>query len=408
MWVVCERNCAMELKSKDTYRTYLSRDLSATDLDALMTLYQPLVGGDAILVYLTLASESRNTMQMNHARLFRLMNEIQLDTFLHAKARLEEYMLLRTFVKEGETRNTYMYMLISPLNAKDFLATSLYASRFMRTAGKKTYDENMSRFAYSFVKTDGYKEVTAAMKNVKEEDYDNAITYKPIQPRFRFQDDDTTINFDYDHFIATTSTSVFPSELRTQENMSYIGKLATLYGLSADRMRINVAHSISLKHMTLDRERLKFLCENGKPDITKAKDPYTLPPVSFLMGKQNGASVTLTDKKILERLAMDMHFSPVVINIMIEYILKVSDNRLNPRFVDMVASEWARDGIETREQALLETKKTITKTNHKYTKPVQISTPEYFKVPTTKQPEQPNEQLLAQIKAMQAKMGGEK
>ena len=396
----------MDLKSKDTYRTYLSRDLSATDLDALMTLYQPLVGGDAILVYLTLASESHNTLQMNHARLFRLMNEIQLDTFLHAKARLEEYMLLRSFVKEGETKNTYLYVLISPLNAKDFFATSIYANRFMKAAGKKTYEENMNRYASSFMKTEGYKEITVAIKNVKEDDYDNSITYTTIKPRFRFQDDDTTINFDYDHFIATTSTNVFPSELRTQENMSYIGKLATLYGLSADRMRINVAHSISLKRMTFDKERLKFLCENSKADITKAKDPYTLPPVSFLMSKQNGAAVTLTDKKILERLSMDMHFSPVVINIMIEYILKVSDNRLNSKFVDMVAAEWARDGIKTREQALLETKKTVTR-NKTYSNTV-ISTPKFFQTPSVKQPEQPNEQLLAQIKKMQAKMGGEK
>ena len=34
-----------------------------------------------------------------------------------------------------------------------------------------------------------------------------------------------------------------------------------------------------------------------------------------------------------------------------------TDNQLHSRFVDMVASEWARDGIATREQALLQTKK---------------------------------------------------
>lgn len=399
----------MEIKSKDTYRTYLSRELSATDLDSLMTLYQPLVGGDAILIYLTLASESRNTMQMNHARLFRIMNEIQADTFERAKARLEEYMLLRTFVKEGENKNNYVYVLISPLNAKDFLGTSLYASRYMRTAGKKTYEESMNKFGASFVKTEGYKETTVAVRNVKEEDYDNSVSYTKIQPKYRFQADDETINFDYDHFIATTSTSVFPSELRTQENLSYIGKLATIYGLNADRMRINVAHSISLQRMTFDKDRLKFLCEKSTPDITKANDIYSLPPVSFLMSKQNGAAVSLSDKNILEHLSMDMHFSPVVINIMIEHILNISNNRLNPKFVDMVASEWARDGIETKEQALLETKKTVgTKKPRLYSNAIKIDTPKYLddKKAIEEYNQEASDQLLKQVKEMQKKMGG--
>ena len=73
----------------------------------------------------------------------------------------------------------------------------------------------------------------------------------------------------------------------------------------------------------------------------KSKDPYDLPPISFLISKQNGAAVSMNDKKILERLSLDMHFPSPVINIMIEYILKISDNRLNNRFVDMVSGEWA-------------------------------------------------------------------
>ena len=75
---------------------------------------------------------------------------------------------------------------------------------------------------------------------------------------------------------------------------------------------------------------------------------------------------------------MDMHFSNTVINIMLEYILQVSQNRLSPKFVDMVASEWARDGIETKEQALLETKKKL-QTVKSGRIPAKIEVPEYMK-----------------------------
>jgi len=43
--------------------------------------------------------------------------------------------------------------------------------------------------------------------------------------------------------------------------------------------------------------------------------------------------------------------------VMIEYIRERSDNQLNSRFVDMVAGEWARDGVHTREEALKERNK---------------------------------------------------
>lgn len=49
-----------------------------------------------------------------------------------------------------------------------------------------------------------------------------------------------------------------------------------------------------------------------------------------------------------------MEFSDDVINEMMEYILKRSENKLRKIFVEMVAGEWARDEVKTKEDALLE------------------------------------------------------
>ena len=83
---------------------------------------------------------------------------------------------------------------------------------------------------------------------------------------------------------------------------------------------------------------------------------YYLDKDGVLQSKQNGAQVTLGDKKILEHLSLDMHFSSEVINILVEYVLNTSGNRLVPSFVDSVASQWARDGVNDRKTALAETK----------------------------------------------------
>jgi replication initiation and membrane attachment protein DnaB len=144
-------------------------------------------------------------------------------------------------------------------------------------------------------------------------------------------------------------------------------------------MRVLVSRSVSMSTMEFNAERLKLLAAKTKGEITKAADIYSLSPVSFLQARQNGAEVTLTDKKMIEHLAMDMHFSNEVINVMIEYILSVSANRLNPKFVDMVAGEWARDGIETKEQALLEVRKTVSKNTGRSRSNIKIDMPEYIR-----------------------------
>lgn len=407
----------MKRKPKDTYRILSARNLSSSDVDVLFNLYQPLIGGDAILVYMTLASSANDTRTYNHARLFTLMNSIDSEVFERACTKLEEYMLLRTYIKEMDNKNTFIYQLLSPLCAKDFLLNGIYVKKLMSIAGKRTYDESLVKYATQLSETDGFKEITIPMKNVKEEDYDNSTVFTSVRPRLTFSQEDETINFDYDRFLKITSTLVFPAELRTQENMALIGKLATVYGLNADTMLkllvarnkngeyLVVKNSLNPMNCSFDADKLRFLCETSKPDITKAKDVYTLPPVSFLQGKQNGATVSLSDKKLLERLSVDMHFSNEVINVMIEYILKISGNRLHHNFVEMVAGEWARDGVTTKELAILETKKQIKNISNKNS--YRVSTPVYTqnKQVEEKYANMTNEDILAQFKKMQKNMG---
>ena len=153
---------------------------------------------------------------------------------------------------------------------------------------------------------------------------------------------------------------------------------------------------LKIEDMEFDTERLKIYASKEQPEKKEVKDIYDLPPVSFLQGKQNGAQVSLTDKKILEHLSLDMHLPNVVINVMIEYILRISNNRLNPKFVDMVASEWARDGITTKEQALLETKKNVTS----HSRNVRISAPDFMSGETEKA-EKPTKSELDEIRKQQ-------
>ena len=161
------------------------------------------------------------------------------------------------------------------------------------------------------------------------------------------------INFDYVTFLENTTALVFPNELRTNENLAYIGKVATMFGISPENMRILVSKSIDIRKMTFDQERLKTLAMKQSNSVhSSSTQDYSQSPITFLQAKQNGAMVVPYDKEILSHLMIDLDMPFEVINVMIEYILDISDNRLNRKFVDAVAAGWIRNGIKTKEQAL--------------------------------------------------------
>ena len=365
----------MEIKTKDVYRVESAHSIESNTLQVLTNLYQPLIESNGLLLYLTLLSESKRETLESFSKLLTITN-MDPNSFDRAIAKLEEYMLVRSYYKAGETRDTYLFILHKPLSAKDFMASSVYLSRFRNAVGQKNSELILSNLLAGTVNTSEFEDITRKIRHRKEE-YDNSVSYVQIQPKYNFSNEDDSIEFDYEKFISTTSSLVFPVELRTKDNMNLIGKLATVHGLSVDRMRILVSKCVDLETIEFDTEKLMVLAKKAEPDVTKAKDPYDLPPVSFLQSKQKGAEVSLADKKILEKLSMDMHFSNPVINVLIEHILKISDNRLNPQFVYKIAGEWARDGVSSKEDAINETKKEIT--TSKYTKPKKkVELPDYI------------------------------
>lgn len=351
------------LKPEDSFRVECAHSISEDGVVSLLNLYQPLIKGDGVLLYLTLHAEARHARsQSTHKHLCTLMN-IPLDTLERARYRLEQFSLLRTYIREGEHKDAYIYHLNTPLPTEDFLSNQVFTSAFISAVGKKDSDEIIQRLGSIGISMQGFRDVTKPYVHMPTKYDVPSAAYTPVRPRYSFSAEDVNINFDYSKFFATTSDLVFPVELRTEENLALIGKLATIYGISADRMRELVKQCVLINPARFEAERLKLRCEKEKVEYTKGKDIYSLPPASFLQSKMNGRPVPLPDKKILEHLSLDMHFSNEVINVMIEYILKISNNRLTAKFVDMIAGEWARDGIETKEQALLETQKPRTYKN---------------------------------------------
>ena len=70
------------------------------------------------------------------------------------------------------------------------------------------------------------------------------------------------------------------------------------------------------------------------------------------MNKNNGAKPSKKDIELLEILLIDMNLKPGVVNVLIDYVLKINNNKLTRNFVEVIASQWARNKVETVEAAM--------------------------------------------------------
>lgn len=344
----------MSVKANDTYRISCMAGLSSDRITSFVMLYQPLVGGDGILVYLTMMAEAQNRTALEHRRMFTLMQNISADTFERARMRLESYMLVRTFRKSSKTHDSYVYILNLPMGPQDFFGSSYMRRMYTEAVGDRQATLTKGILCESAVPVEQYSEITVQTRNIATMDFDNETEYVTVSPRYSFSgSDDDTIQFDYETFLVNTSALVFPAELRTQETMYQIGHNATLYGISPKRMSSLVCHCVNLETMSFDERKFDILCRKEKPDETvTSDDPYDMSPVSFLMARQSGKPVSKADRMVIDVLGKEMHFPNEVINVLLEYALARCDNRLNTNYISAIAGTWARKGIDTKQKAL--------------------------------------------------------
>ena len=75
-------------------------------------------------------------------------------------------------------------------------------------------------------------------------------------------------------------------------------------------------------------------------------------------------------------LLIDLNLKPAVVNVLIDYVLKKNNNKLNLAFVETIAGQWKRMKIETASDAMLVAEKEHKKVNKKAANPKIEKAPE--------------------------------
>ena len=75
-------------------------------------------------------------------------------------------------------------------------------------------------------------------------------------------------------------------------------------------------------------------------------------PYDYLKSKYHGAEPSTRDLRLIESLLVDFKLQPGVVNVLISYVLKINNQKLNKNYVETIAGQWKRLNIETVEEAM--------------------------------------------------------
>ena len=366
----------------DTFVVVNRTVLCDQDRKILTMLYQPIIGQVAISLYFTLWSYLDQSeiisLEWTHHHLMTNMR-LRLDGIKEARERLEGIGLIKTYFKKGDV-NRFVYEMFSPLTAHEFLNNPVLNISLYNNVGTTEYDKIVSYFKLPRMNLSEYTDITCKFNEIFESTDLNSYDHIENDIRKVSRNKlEITSKIDLDTIIASLPEEMFNPSSLTKDTKELLYKLSFIYDFDNEKMSELIRNSLSEKRI-IDKSLLKMnsrkvyqfehygklpsLLYRSQPEYLrkpsgetskKAKIIYqfeTTTPYDFLLSKYNGARPTKQDTAILEYLLLDMNLNPGVVNVLVDYVLKINNNKLTRSFVESIAGQWAKSKIETVESAM--------------------------------------------------------
>ena len=366
----------------DTFIVVNKTTLSDNDRNLLILLYQPIVGSQAISLYYTLwAYLDKMELISNEWTHHHILRDMMISNseFLDAKVKLEAIGLIKTYFKSGNVNN-YVYELYSPISAHEFINNPLLNMAIANAVGKLEYERIINYFRIPKVNLKEYEDITSkfsdvfAFSNISMADN---LMYDIKKSNYRKLE--ILSKIDLNTILSLISDEMLNKRSITKDTKDFLYKISYIYNYDNDDMVELIRNSISEKH-TIDKRVLQenaqkyYRYDNmGKlPSIIYKNQPEylrkenldtsnrsrmihlfeTTSPYDFINSKCKTGNPTSSDLAIISYLLIDLNLKPGVVNVLIDYVLKINNNKLTKNFVEAIASQWSKSGIETVEDAM--------------------------------------------------------
>ncbi len=365
----------------DTYIVMNKAIINEADRKLVTMLYQPIIGHTAVSMYFTLIDdllkEEFVSDEFTHHHLMGTM-QLKLSDIIIAREKLEAVGLLKSYLKKDHINN-YVYILYAPLTASDFFNHPILNVVLYNNLGKKEYEKLVNCFKIPRVSLKDYEDITKTFNQVFSStsgnvfiENDNIVSKNQGSIKF-------TNSVDFDLIISSIPKSMINDKCFNDDNRNLIESLSFIYNIDDLNMQSLVRNSLNERGM-IDKNELRKSCrnfyqfeENGKlptliyskqPEYLKtpkgdssnwAKQVYTfenVTPYDYLRSKYKNGEPTMRELKIIEDLMINFKMKPGVVNVLIDYVLRVNNQRFTKSYIETVASQWSRLNIETVEEAM--------------------------------------------------------
>lgn len=365
----------MDYVSKnDFYEIRLASLITNVDKDSLLELYQPLIGAQATILYLTMLKQKRNADGGTIFKMEQLLKTMQLSAGeLHnARRYLEAVGLIRTYESVAEDVRCYIYVVYSPKSPKTFFEDVLFKGLLIQNVGEKEAKRLANKYKVNLVIPEEYKEVSASFVDVYKLDYDDPSFKKEFNHQIIGRDHGRAkieLNFDLFFGYINENSSIDVSAF-TKKDMKELERLAALFGLDEKQMAfivIDVYEASESNRLDFEKIKNKAVEEirfRQVPNVEKSKvsgDSIVaskiqmmeeVAPAKFLQYLQQGTKPARSDINIVNAISKDYCFGNGIINVIVEYVLYKNNNILSKNYCEKIAASLAREKVVTAVDAM--------------------------------------------------------
>lgn len=394
----------------DTFIVINKTTLSEKDRNILILLYQPIIGSQSVSLYYTLwsyldKSEIMSNEWTHHHILIDMM--ISNSELTEAKEKLEAIGLIKTYVKKGNINN-YVYELYSPVSASEFINNPVLNMALFNAVGKLEYERIIGYFRLPKINLKEYEDISKKFSDIFDfsvEPLNDNLIYDLRSKSSRKLE--ILSKIDINTILSLISDDILNKKSITKETKELIHKVSYIYNFDNDDMIELIRNSIS-EHHTIDKKlllsnankyyrydnfgKLPSIIYKNQPEYLRKETSDTsnrskmihlfevTSPYDFINSKCKTGNPTSSDLAIIAYLLVDLNLKPGVVNVLVDYVLKINNNKLIKSFVEVIASQWSKSGIETVEDAMniaeaeYKKKKKVTQVSKKKV----VETPEWF------------------------------
>lgn len=366
----------------DTYTIINRTILTEYERKTIISLYSPIIGSNAVSLYFALWQDlergSSEDEPFNHHHLMSTL-KLGLEPITNARRALEAIGLMRTYYKAGDL-GSYYYEIFSPLEPYEFFNHPIFSVVLYNNIGSTEYARLQKYYKRQGTIPKDYEEITASLdvsfKSV------SAVSV-PVQSDLEATTSrEATIDDNYIDFALLISS--LPKDLVSEKTFNkrtraLINSLGFVYNIDTLKM-VELLRKVLNENGVIDKDNLRLnarkyyqynnagslptLIYRCQPEHLKSPEGdmsnrgkmlyifENTTPYDFLRSKYHGTEPTPHDLKLLEYLAADLQLNASVINVLIDYVLRISDNKLTKSFVETIAGQWVRLKIETADEAM--------------------------------------------------------